>query len=578
MIRLAHDLKIPPQFVTETCAILARRGAGKTYAALKIAEELAHERLPFVVIDPTGVCWGLRSSADGNGSGFPIVILGGEHSDLPLASTSGKVVADFVVESGASIILDLSLFESRADQDRFVFAFAERLYRAKAKQRHPLHLIVDEADQFAPQRPQPDQTRMLGAWESIVRLGRSRGLGITMITQRPAVLNKNVLTQIEILIVMQITAPQDRAAIKAWIDGNADAEEAKVVLGSLAGLQRGEAWVWSPGWLKILQRIKVAARVTFDSSATPDASGAVLQPRKTAKVDLKGLSEAMAATIEHAEANDPVALKRTIADLRRQLKDVPERVVEVEVVREVLVVPPVIRKIAEAAGVMVAELGVMADRMAVVAHEADDALKVSPNGDTVSRGTTPVPTRVRRARVTPLDASGAPSGPSVPVVSATLGDPALKKGARRMLDTVVRNHPVHYSRSQIGGLTGIKPSGGTFGAYFGALKRAGLIIEVNGLIEPTPAGFEVSGVEPAAPTTTAEVLEVWRSSLKAGARRMLDEVIAAPGHTITREKLAAATGIEAGGGTFGAYLGTLRRNGLIEVEGDQVTASEALML
>jgi hypothetical protein len=32
------------------------------------------------------------------------------------------------------------------------------------------------------------------------------------------------------------------------------------------------------------------------------------------------------------------------------------------------------------------------------------------------------------------------------------------------------------------------------------------------------------------------------------------------------------------GGTFGAYLGTLRRNGLIEVDGDGVRASAGLFL
>ena len=33
--------------------------------------------------------------------------------------------------------------------------------------------------------------------EDLVRRGRARGLGITLITQRPAVLNKDVLTQVD---------------------------------------------------------------------------------------------------------------------------------------------------------------------------------------------------------------------------------------------------------------------------------------------------------------------------------------------------------------------------------------------
>ena len=47
---------------------------------------------------------------------------------------------------------------------------------------------------------------------------------------------------------------------------------------------------------------------------------------------------------------------------------------------------------------------------------------------------------------------------------------------------------------------------------------------------------------------------------------------------ITREELGARSGFEATGGTFGNYLGSLRRNGLADVDGDHVSVSEALFL
>jgi DNA helicase HerA-like ATPase len=82
---------------------------------------------------------------------------------------------------------------------RFMVAFAETLYRLN---REAVHLFVDEADAFAPQARNygGDENRMLGAMEDIVRRGRKRGIGCTLITQRPAVLNKNVLTQCEVLV------------------------------------------------------------------------------------------------------------------------------------------------------------------------------------------------------------------------------------------------------------------------------------------------------------------------------------------------------------------------------------------
>ncbi len=61
--------------------------------------------------------------------------------------------------------------------------FAERLYH---RNRDPLHLVLDEADAFAPQRTGPGGQRLLGSIEDLVRGGRA-GIGVTLITQRPVV-------------------------------------------------------------------------------------------------------------------------------------------------------------------------------------------------------------------------------------------------------------------------------------------------------------------------------------------------------------------------------------------------------
>jgi len=62
---------------------------------------------------------------------------------------------------------------------------------------------MDEADAIAPQWPMRGEKRMLGAVEDLVRRGGQRGIGVVMLRQRAAVLNKNVLTQIGILIVLR---------------------------------------------------------------------------------------------------------------------------------------------------------------------------------------------------------------------------------------------------------------------------------------------------------------------------------------------------------------------------------------
>ena len=74
---ISKELSLPAEAVTETFAILAKRGAGKTYTAAVTVEEMLKASLQVLVVDPVGVWWGLGSSADGQHEGLPIVIMGG---------------------------------------------------------------------------------------------------------------------------------------------------------------------------------------------------------------------------------------------------------------------------------------------------------------------------------------------------------------------------------------------------------------------------------------------------------------------------------------------------------------------
>lgn len=262
---ISDSLELPDEAVTQTFAILAKRGVGKTYTASVMVEEMLKNNLHVAVVDPIGVWWGLRTSANGKTAGLPIIVLGGEHGDLPLEPTNGEVIADLIVDKQMSAVIDLSLMR-KGEQKRFMIDFAETLYH---KNRNALHVVLDEADEFAPQRPMGDDARMLGAIEDLVRRGRARGIGLTLITQRPAVLNKNVLTQIEVLIAMRLTSPQDRTQIGEWVKFHADTASATDMLSSLPSLPIGTAWFWSPGWLDLFKKVKIRKRLTLDSSSTP---------------------------------------------------------------------------------------------------------------------------------------------------------------------------------------------------------------------------------------------------------------------------------------------------------------------
>ena len=117
-IRLAKDLALPLEVVTQKIAILAVSGAGKTYTGKLLAEEILENGQWPIIIDPVGVWWGLRSAADGKREGYSILILGGERGDIPLDSNAGEIVAQFLIAETVRAILDLSEW-SNSQQTKF---------------------------------------------------------------------------------------------------------------------------------------------------------------------------------------------------------------------------------------------------------------------------------------------------------------------------------------------------------------------------------------------------------------------------------------------------------------------------
>ena len=321
-LKIAPGLELPLDAVSQTFAILAMRGAGKSNTAVVMAEEMYANKLPFVVIDPIGNWWGLRVDGGGRGPGLDVPIFGavGEarplhkpEPDLPLEKTGGRFIADLVVNNRLSCVLDVSAF-SEGEKTRFLIEFGTRLWQ---KNEDSLHLFLEEADDYIPQKPFREQAQLVHVFSKLVKQGRAKGLGMTMITQRAAVISKNVLTQTGTLMAMRNTSPQDRAAIQAWVDYHGQSRE---IIESLPTLKDGEGWIWSPQWLGIAERVQFRRRWTFDSASTPKAGKAEVRKHATlSALDLESLRLKMAATIEEAEASDPKLLRKKIADLESQL-------------------------------------------------------------------------------------------------------------------------------------------------------------------------------------------------------------------------------------------------------------------
>jgi hypothetical protein len=562
-LSLGPGLELPLDAITQTFGILAVRGAGKSNLAAVMAEEMHRARLPFVVVDPVGSWWGLRSSADGAAPGLEVPIFGGRHGDVPLEKTGGQVLADLVVDERVSCVLDISEF-SEGDKTHFLIDFAERLYRRNTE---PLHLFLEEADDYAPQRPFREQARLLRAWENVVRRGRARGLGITLITQRSAALNKSVLTQIETLFVLRTTSPQDRKAIAAWVEYHGQAKE---LLASLEKLAPGEAWAWSPSWLKLTKRVQIRRRSTFDSAATPKNVRGARPAATLADVDLAGVRARMAATIERAKKEDPRELRRRIAELERELKAKPAAPAVAPAKVNRIEIPVVSEAKLERLAAKVAELvGVASELRQTVAVWRDlHKAKLAENPVGIFERTGPLP-----------GTSPAPTWPRVEKMIRTVKDgnghdESVGRGGLRRILTALAQRPQGLNQRQLGLRAGLSSRSGTFSTYLGRARSSGWI-EGRGDLRITALGLAALGNYDPLPEGR-ELLDYWLNELgDSGQARMLRVLAQVYPNALSNEALGEAAGISSRSGTFSTYLGRLRGLELIEGRG-MLRASEEL--
>ena len=281
---------IPDAALDADIAILGKKGRGKTFTAKGVVERLLQMQRRVLVLDPLSVWWGLKSGTDGVTPGFAIPVFGGPHADIPLHDAAGPIIGELIVSAGISAVLDMGQMR-KAEQARLVADLLDYLF---THNRDPLWLVLEEADAFAPQQPMGELTRVLGEVDRIARRGRNFGFRLISITQRPAKLHKDVLTQLSTLIALGVTSPQDRDAIKAWVEGNADREQAKRVYESLASLPVGEGWIWAPDH-DLLKHVKFPPIHTLDTSKTPKAGEARMAAPVLASADIANIARRIQA-------------------------------------------------------------------------------------------------------------------------------------------------------------------------------------------------------------------------------------------------------------------------------------------
>jgi DNA helicase HerA-like ATPase len=104
-------------------------------------------------------------------------------------------------------------------QEIVVTRITSMLWEARKRSEVPPHiLVVEEAHNFCPERNVGNAVS--GAIiRTVASEGRKFGLGLVIVSQRPAKIDKNVLSQCNTQVVLKVTNPNDLKAIVASVEG-----------------------------------------------------------------------------------------------------------------------------------------------------------------------------------------------------------------------------------------------------------------------------------------------------------------------------------------------------------------------
>ena len=189
-----------------TC-VIGSSGSGKSYTVGVICEELCKAKVPFVVIDVEGEYSGIKEN-------FEAVWVGDEDAcDLKWGNKVDLKQLAAIAPDTPPIIFDIS--EASRPKEK-VNEFLVYLYREISKRRTPYLIILEEADRFSPQ----SGGERLPIIDEIARRGRKRGLGLMLCTQRPSLVDKNILSQCSNQVIGNLVIKNDLNSVAQFFSGS----------------------------------------------------------------------------------------------------------------------------------------------------------------------------------------------------------------------------------------------------------------------------------------------------------------------------------------------------------------------
>jgi len=285
--------------------ITGKSGSGKSNSASVIAEKLLDRGYSLLCVDIDGEYYGLKEE-------YEILHVGAdEECDLQVSVEHAEKLASLALEQGVPIILDVSSFLDERDARELLKEVAKQLFAKEKKVKQPFLMLVEEIHEYIPEGGGMDECgRML---VKVGKRGRKHGLGIVGISQRPADVKKDFITQCDWLLWHRLTWSND-TKVAGRILGNDYRNQ-------IEDLGDGECFMMSD-FEESLRQVQMERKRTFDAGATPGLDDFERPELKSVSADLVGELESITEAERERESR--------VQELELELKDKEERIAELE--------------------------------------------------------------------------------------------------------------------------------------------------------------------------------------------------------------------------------------------------------
>ncbi len=247
----------PDLIVTGRTCVIGSSGSGKAYTVGVMCEELCKCKVPFVIVDIEGEYSGLREK-------FPVIWVGNDEKcdirwkDKIDLKTFAQKAPDL-----SPIVFDLS--EASRPREK-VNEFLIELYREISRRRTPYLIILEEAYRFSPQVGE-----RLPIFDEIARRGRKRGLGLMLCTQRPSLVDKNILSQCSNQLIGKLVIKNDLNSVAQFFSSGRGTPN------QLTTLSPGEFFALG-GIVPEPEKVKIRPRETRHGGVTPKLKQTAVPP------------------------------------------------------------------------------------------------------------------------------------------------------------------------------------------------------------------------------------------------------------------------------------------------------------